>query len=613
VSQSISIPNEHEPENQRNFRKLLLSVQASLKQLNLLIAICDHPTYREELIRDYEAQLTAKGITCLRVQLDRHQTSLKQALLALEAEEPALHEDIPVMVTVCGADQMLSVRLDEEQSAREQFFFSLQWTREALRQFQFPIVIWLTEQIVRELTQQAPDFWSWRGGVFQFVRPLWRAEKQPTEEFQDFQLEEKPKKPISLAESRQKVQDLQKQIATLEAQDPESPLLPSLCSSLGTAYEERLDNGLVTSHAKEQLLAIQAYEKAIALQTEKDSVELAKNLNNLANLYDAQGRYGEAEPLYLRSLKITEQQLGVDHANVAVCLNNLAGLYKSQGRYGEAEPLYLRSLKITEQQRGASNSSTAKSLNNLALLYGSMGRYEEAKPLFVRALSIQEQQMGAAHPDTATSLSNLAFLYGLMGRYEEAEPLYLQALFIKEQQLGATHPSIANTLSNLANLYTVIGRYEEAESLYIKSLAIQEQQMGVAHPDTALSLNNLALLYQLTERYEEAEPLYLQALSIQEQQMGAAHPDTATSLSNLAELYQLMGRYDEAESCFIRSLKINQEILGAAHPDTELVWDGFLRFLQKAVQEGRSTELSDHPTTQRAIEQLRQPSGEIGE
>jgi tetratricopeptide (TPR) repeat protein len=439
---------EREQENLRNFRKLLLSVQASLKQLNLLIAICDHPTYREELIRDYEAQLTAKGITCLRVQLDRHQTSLKQALLTLAAEEPALHEDIPVMVTVCGADQMLSVRLDEEQSAREQFFFSLQWTREALRQFQFPIVIWLTEQIVRELTQQAPDFWSWRGGVFQFVRPLWRSDNRPTGEFQDFQLEEKPKKPTSLAESRLKIQDLKQQIATLEAQEPESPLLPSLYSSLGAAYKERLDNGLVTSHAKEQPLAIQAYEKAIALQTEEDSVELAKNLNNLANLYRVQGRYGEAEPLYVRSLSIREQQLGTNHPSVALSLNNLANLYNAQGRYSEAEPLYVRSLSIREQQLGTNHPSVALSLNNLAELYRAQGRYSEAEPLYVRSLSIKEQQRGANHPDVATSLNNLAYLYKSQGRYGEAEPLYVRALGILFNSLGENHPNTQTVVKN---------------------------------------------------------------------------------------------------------------------------------------------------------------------
>ncbi|WP_416666116.1 tetratricopeptide repeat protein [Egbenema bharatensis] len=520
---------EWEQENLRNFRKLLLSVQASLKQLNLLIAICDHPTYREELIRDYEAQLTAKGITCLRVQLDRHQTSLKQALLALAAEEPALYEDQPVMVTVCGADQMLSVRLDQEQSAREQFFFSLQWTREALRQFQFPIVIWLTEQITRELTQQAPDFWSWRGGVFQFVRPIGRSDNRSSGEFQDFQLEAKPKKPISLAESRQKIQELQKQIATLEVQDPESPLLPSLYSSLGEAYEERLDNGLVAAHAKEQQLAIQAYEKAIALQTEEDSVELARTLKNLANLYRSMGRYSEAEPLFVRSLAIYEQQLGADHPHTATSLNNLAGLYRSMGRYSEAEPLFVRSLAIYEQQLGADHPHTATSLNNLAGLYRSMGRYSEAEPLFVRSLDIYEQQLGADHPHTATSLNNLAGLYDSMGRYSEAEPLFVRSLAICEQQLGADHP------------------------------------------------------------------------------------DTATSLNNLAGLYDSMGRYSEAEPLFVRGLGILFNSLGETHPKIQTGWANFLSFLQQVIEAGQTDRLSDHPTTQRAIEQLRQSSGEMAE
>jgi tetratricopeptide (TPR) repeat protein len=68
-------------------------------------------------------------------------------------------------------------------------------------------------------------------------------------------------------------------------------------------------------------------------------VKLANYLNELGVLYYFQGNYGEAEPLYLRSLHIHEQQLGAEHPTVAASLNNLAGLYDAQGRYGEAEPL----------------------------------------------------------------------------------------------------------------------------------------------------------------------------------------------------------------------------------------------------------------------------------
>ena len=80
---------------------------------------------------------------------------------------------------------------------------------------------------------------------------------------------------------------------------------------------------------------------------------MATSLNNLADLYQAMGRYAEAEPLYRRSLEIREKQLGRDHPDVATSLNNLANLYRAMGRYAEAEPLYRRSLAIREKQLGA--------------------------------------------------------------------------------------------------------------------------------------------------------------------------------------------------------------------------------------------------------------------
>jgi hypothetical protein len=44
--------------------------------------------------------------------------------------------------------------------------------------------------------------------------------------------------------------------------------------------------------------------------------DVATNLNNLAGLYDEQGRYVDAEPLYKRALAISEKALGPDHPNV---------------------------------------------------------------------------------------------------------------------------------------------------------------------------------------------------------------------------------------------------------------------------------------------------------
>ena len=149
---------------------------------------------------------------------------------------------------------------------------------------------------------------------------------------------------------------------------------------------------------------------------------LATSLNNLAILYDAQGKYAETEPLYKRALAIAEKTLGPDHLQVAIFLNNLADLYRLQGRYAESEPLSKRALAI-EKVLGPDHPQAATTLNNLALLYQDQGQYEEAELLYKRSLAIREKALGPHHPEVATSLNNLAALYDAQGRYEEAEPL----------------------------------------------------------------------------------------------------------------------------------------------------------------------------------------------
>ncbi|MCP4697503.1 MAG: CHAT domain-containing protein, partial [Gammaproteobacteria bacterium] len=211
----------------------------------------------------------------------------------------------------------------------------------------------------------------------------------------------------------------------------------------------------------------------------------------LANLYESQGRYGEAEPLFLRTLHISEQVLGKKHPHILISVNNLAELYRVQGRYSEAEPLLQRTLRVREQVLGKKHPDTIISLNNLALLYKAQGRYGEAEPLYLRALRVSEQVLGKEHPQTLGTVNNLAALYRVQGRYGEAEPLYLRALRVSEQVLGKEHPLTLASINNLAGLYESQGRYAEAEPLYLRALRVSEQVLGKAHPHTMATMQNL--------------------------------------------------------------------------------------------------------------------------
>ena len=89
----------------------------------------------------------------------------------------------------------------------------------------------------------------------------------------------------------------------------------------------------------------------------------------MAALYESQGRYNEAEPLYLQSLKISKRQLGTDHPNVASSQHNLAALYKSQGKYSEAEDLAQQALTIYKNRLGNEHPNTQNAAVTVKMLY----------------------------------------------------------------------------------------------------------------------------------------------------------------------------------------------------------------------------------------------------
>ncbi|MEQ8381427.1 MAG: FxSxx-COOH system tetratricopeptide repeat protein [Coleofasciculus sp. A1-SPW-01] len=312
-----------------------------------------------------------------------------------------------------------------------------------------------------------------------------------------------------------------------------------------------------------------------------DHPDVAINLNNLANLYNLLGRYSEAELLYQQDLELRKRLLGEDHPHVASSLHNLATLYYSQGRYSEAEPLYLQALDLRKRLLGDDHPDVAINLNNLANLYSSQGRYSEAEPLLKQALELYKRLLGDNHPHVASGLNSLGHLYNLLGRYSEAEPLHLQALELRKRLLGDNHSSVATSLNNLAYVYSSQGRYSEAEPLLKKALELSKRLLGDDHPDVAMSLHNWAKLYKSQGRHSEAEPLYLQALELFKRLLGDNHPYVATSLHSLASLYESQGRYSEAEPLYLQALELCQRLLGDDHPTTITVRDNLQRMREE--------------------------------
>jgi len=161
------------------------------------------------------------------------------------------------------------------------------------------------------------------------------------------------------------------------------------------------------------------------------------------------GEYGKAQTLLESALKEAEG-FGPNDPRLPASLAWVAEVYKAQGKYDQAEPLCRRSLGIVEKSLGPEHSDVGASLNNLAELYRAQGKYDEAEPLYRRSLAIRERALGPEHPDVATSLNNFAGLYCDQSKYDQAEPLYRRSLAIREKVLGPDHPDVAQSLNNLA-------------------------------------------------------------------------------------------------------------------------------------------------------------------
>jgi hypothetical protein len=147
-------------------------------------------------------------------------------------------------------------------------------------------------------------------------------------------------------------------------------------------------------------------------------------------------------------------------------------MYENQGRFAEAEPLFRRALTIDERAFGSDRPNSGSALTNLAGLYLHQGRYAEAEPLIIRAIAIHEKSLGPNHPTVGADLSTLAQMYYLQGRYADAEPLIKRALAIDEKALGPDHPYVGEFLNDLAALYFAEGDWVRATDFLRRGTAV---------------------------------------------------------------------------------------------------------------------------------------------
>ncbi|KAK3394971.1 Tetratricopeptide repeat-domain-containing protein [Podospora didyma] len=74
-------------------------------------------------------------------------------------------------------------------------------------------------------------------------------------------------------------------------------------------------------------------------------------------------------------MKTRKTKLGADHPDTLTSMGNLALTYGNQGRWEEAEKLFVQVMETSKTKLGADHPDTLMSMNNLASTYRNQGRW----------------------------------------------------------------------------------------------------------------------------------------------------------------------------------------------------------------------------------------------
>ncbi|KAI0388377.1 hypothetical protein F5Y17DRAFT_225994, partial [Xylariaceae sp. FL0594] len=123
----------------------------------------------------------------------------------------------------------------------------------------------------------------------------------------------------------------------------------------------------------------------------------------------------------------------------------------TDGRYNEAEELFVQVMETRKRVLGAEHPSTLTSMANLASTYSNQGPWKEAEELDVQVMETTKRVLGAEHPDTLTSMNNLAYTWKSYGRNADAVQLMEDCIQNRRRVLGPDHPETLSSLSTLSN------------------------------------------------------------------------------------------------------------------------------------------------------------------
>jgi tetratricopeptide (TPR) repeat protein len=273
------------------------------------------------------------------------------------------------------------------------------------------------------------------------------------------------------------------------------------------------------------------------------SADLLPVIHPLAQLRLRRGELQEAAALRRRALDIALRSFGRDSAATAMPIAALAEVYMAERRYLDAEPLLIAAGNLLGNETDQSRAAILAAQARIALARGDLAA---AEGFARRAVEVGRRR--PAPPSTET-LRALGAVLTATERFAEAERVLTEALALDRERHG-DGVDTGRSLSQLAHLYWREQEPERALPLIEEATAIDQRRLGPTHPFIADDFYDLALVYEQLKRPEAALRALDAAVKVLER--GEGRDTLRLAYVELAQerIYRERGRPAEAEAAF---------------------------------------------------------------
>lgn len=345
-------------------------------------------------------------------------------------------------------------------------------------------------------------------------------------------------------------------------------------NNMGVYYQYRLGKNSKAEPYYEEALAM--YHRLFT----NNNPALLEAQTNLASVYEAHGRFTDAERLYTEALAV--QRRLPDSLNALSLFNyltKLATFYLGHGRYAEALRLTDEYVALARQRAKGNDFYMAFALSQAANTYFALNIWKDVKALVLELFPILRRLYTGDHPSIQVAIVQMAYLDALDENFHRADSLYNEQLAMAQRLYKGDHMIIAKAFNDRAIFDAERGNYAKAASM-------QEAALDMARRlklrDNALMpyLFNLAQMYMaMNTHYATTDSLHREMLAIARRNAGW---NSDTYFYRMAMFYVNHQRLREAENVFTLSLTRITKFLNAVFPlrseiEKQSVWENAIK------------------------------------